>query len=82
LALLHLAALRKMISFNKELVLFDRGYHSFSLFEYCESVGIYYLMRVRKKFNLDIDKMKLGIHIYFLTNHRKTIMLKIMKLKL
>ena len=62
LALRHIGALAGMPSFDRELVLFDRGYPSFDLVETLKGRGISFLMRVRKKFNLDIDRLGEGDH--------------------
>jgi len=60
LALRHIDALRKMPSFGKECILFDRGYPSFELIETLEDLGIKYVMRVKKGFNKDIDRLRIG----------------------
>jgi hypothetical protein len=62
LALRHIDALYAMPSFDKELILLDRGYPSFELIERLRSRNIRFLMRVRKKFNLTIDSLREGDH--------------------
>jgi hypothetical protein len=62
LALMHLATLCKRPSFDKECVIFDRGYASFEMIEILKKRGISFIMRVKRKFNLDIDKLSLGDH--------------------
>jgi hypothetical protein len=79
LATEHLNFLASMPSFLKELALFDRGYPSFDLLELCESKNIKYLMRVKTKFNIDIDNMKLGIHSFTLQQGNKKIKLRVIK---
>ena len=62
LASRHIDALCGMPSFGKELMLFDRGYASFDLIETLKSRNIRFLMRVRRKFSLDIDRLGEGDH--------------------
>jgi hypothetical protein len=62
LALRHIDELCGMPSFDKELILFDRGYASFGLIETLINRNICFLMRVKRKFNLDIDKLGKGDH--------------------
>ena len=60
LAKRHIDALvdRLGIHVDKELVIYDRGYPSEELIDYHESNGLFYLMRVRNKFNLDVDRQE------------------------
>jgi hypothetical protein len=82
-AIEHAEHLRNHASFSKELILFDRGYASFDLIEDLESKSISYLMRLKSKFNVDIDEMGLGIHSYTLTKDGHTpIKVRIVKFKL
>ena len=67
----HLNFLKNMSSFNKELVFLDRGYASFDLIEAFNSKGISFLMRLRSKFNTEIDKLSLGSHSFFLVQGEK-----------
>jgi hypothetical protein len=62
LALRHIDELDRMPSFDKELLLFDRGYASFELIETLRKRNIRFLMRVRRKFNLNIDRLGGGDH--------------------
>ena len=62
LALRHIDALCKMPSFDKECTLFDRGYASFDLINTLISRGISFVMRVRRKFNVSIDRLEEGDH--------------------
>ena len=51
----HLDNCKAQLPEEKKLVLFDRGYASFELITKLEDNGFYYVMRVKKKFNKDID---------------------------
>lgn len=62
LALRHIDTLSEMPSFDKELILFDRGYASYGLVENLIDRNISFVMRVRKKFNVDIDRLGEGDH--------------------
>jgi hypothetical protein len=62
LAVRHIEKLRKMESFGKELILFDRGYPSQELIRVLSESGIDFVMRVRQKFNLEIDGLSMGEH--------------------
>jgi len=43
---------------DKELIISDRGYPSEEMIDYYETNGLFYLMRVRDKFNLDVDRQE------------------------
>lgn len=62
LCLRHLIHLRGMESFEKELVIMDRGYPSAELIGAFSQANVRFLMRVRKKFNLNIDELTIGDH--------------------
>ena len=62
LAMRHISVLSEMPSFEKELILFDRGYASYELVEALSSRGISFVMRVRRKFSVDIDSLGEGDH--------------------
>ena len=66
LALRHVKHLCGMESFEKELVIMDRGYASAAMIEVFSKTNVRFLMRVRKKFNLDIDHLDMGDHRYLL----------------
>ena len=68
LLLRHLEHLCSMESFEKELVITDRGYPSIEIIEAFTNTNIRFLMRVRKKFNTDIDKLPMGDHSFTLKN--------------
>jgi len=54
-AMEHLEKYARLKS-DKELVIFDRGYPSAELVDFLEEKGYKYLMRVKKKFNAQIDE--------------------------
>jgi hypothetical protein len=58
LAVRHIEKPQKMASFGKELILFDRGYASIELINTLIKANIRFVMRVRRKFNTDIDETK------------------------
>ena len=62
LALRHIDVLRGLPSFDKECIIFDRGYASFDLIKALNDHGIHFVMRVRRKFNLSIDQLAEGDH--------------------
>ena len=64
---------------EKKLVLFDRGYPSFDLIEKLESDGFHYVMRVRKKFNCDIDAQSASDGFVWLTKGEKRIHIRVIK---
>lgn len=51
----HLTALCEKYHSGKELVIFDRGYPSNDLIHFCVKHNISFLMRVKRKFNVDVD---------------------------
>lgn len=55
LAAMHIEHGMDSLSDEKMLIVFDRGYPSFDLIKKLENKGIKYVMRVRAKFNVDID---------------------------
>jgi hypothetical protein len=59
LAKRHLNALVERQDTSKELVIFDRGYPSEDMIDFCEENGLHYLMRVRTKFNVEVDNLPL-----------------------
>ena len=83
LAKLHIDLLAKFTSFNKELLIFDRGYPSFDFIKYIEFNSMYYLMRVKTKFNILIDELGLGCHNFeFKNENGEIIKCRIIKFKL
>jgi hypothetical protein len=56
LALGHIERLRGMCPDVKKLLIFDRGYPSAALIKELEKEGLYFLMRVRSKWNREVDE--------------------------
>ena len=82
LAKAHIDSINDYASGEKKLVILDRGYPSFELIENFESKGLYYLMRVRDKFNLDIDRQTAGDGYVTLKKNGKTITARVIKFNL
>jgi hypothetical protein len=57
LAKKHLEELKKMGLSEKSIIIFDRGYPSAELLKYLSENGFKYLMRVKRRFNVSIDKI-------------------------
>jgi hypothetical protein len=70
LALRHINALSAMPSFNKELIIYDRGYASYDMMEALVIRGINYLMRVKRKFSVELDQLEEGDHIVKLRDNK------------
>jgi len=60
LASQHIERLTKQKDFGKELIIFDRGYPSYDLMKEIVNKGITFVMRVKRNFNVNIDKMETG----------------------
>jgi len=58
LAKTNLNALVKRMGVDKDLIISDRGYPSEDMIDFYESNGLFYLMRVRGKFNLAVDRQQ------------------------
>lgn len=82
LAMTHVEHLCSLPSFSKELVILDRGYPSFELIRFFESKNLSYLMRVKTRFNIDIDRMPLGDQRYFLSQGQERIAVRVIKFHL
>jgi hypothetical protein len=55
LAKMHIDDTRTLLLGEKELMIYDRGYPSYDLIKKLEAMNIKYVMRVKRKFNVDID---------------------------
>jgi hypothetical protein len=59
-ALKHMETLRNICPDLKKLLIFDRGYPSAALIHEIEKQGLYFLMRVRSKWNRGVDEAGMG----------------------
>jgi hypothetical protein len=82
LAIKHLKAYIKIAPNGKKLIIFDRGYPSFELIEWLESMDFTYVMRVKSKFNNDIDSQDKANGYVWLTQGNKRLPVRVIKLKL
>ena len=83
LAFRHIAELRKMPSFGKELLIGDRGYASFELIETTQNSGISFLFRVKRQFNTSIDQLGEGDHSILLQkNGHEDVCVRVIKFTL
>jgi hypothetical protein len=67
---------------DKKLLIFDRGYPSFELIELLEKEGLYYVMRVRAKFNSGIDAQTASDGYVWLEQDGKRIHARVIKFTL
>jgi len=67
---------------EKRLVIFDRGYASFDLIDRLQSYDYHFVMRVRRKFNLDIDAQTTSDGYVNLTKNGKQLHVRVIKFKL
>jgi len=82
LAKAHIDSVKDYTPGEKKLIIFDRGYPSFELIEKLESEGLYYLMRVREKFNLEIDAQTKPDDYILLKKNGKQMHVRVVKFKL
>lgn len=78
----HIEACQDIAPGDKKLVVFDRGYPSFELIEELETNGLFYVMRVKTKFNLDIDAQTSTSGYVWLEQNDKRIHVRVIKFKL
>lgn len=67
---------------SKKLFIFDRGYPSFELIEKLENEDSYYVMRVKEKFNLDIDAQVERDGVVYLSKNGSRIQVRVIKFPL
>ncbi len=82
LAFRHIEALKNIAPNDEKLVIFDRGYPSFSLIDMLESESIKYVMRVKAKFNLNIDAQRSKDGYVWLEQNGKRIHMRVIKFML
>ena len=81
MALSHIEKLRGMGDSNN-LIIFDRGYVSSEIISALLDAGIHLLMRVRKKFNSEIDAMTSDEGIVTITHDNKNYDLRVVRVML
>jgi hypothetical protein len=62
LAVKHMECISEIAGLEHTLIILDRGYSSADLMAQAESKGLKVLVRLRKKFNVEIDSLSCGIH--------------------
>ena len=67
---------------NNNLIIFDRGYASSELISILSDTEIHFLMRVRSKFNKDIDEMAYNEGFVAIEHDKKTYNLRVIKFPL
>jgi hypothetical protein len=82
LATRHFSFLKEFFPDSKDLVIFDRWYPSFELIRHCVSLGTTFVMRLRTKFNREIDDLPHGCHNFTLSQNGQGIRLRVIKFKL
>jgi hypothetical protein len=79
LAKRHIDACKSLAPNDKKLILFDRGYPSFELIEKLENDGLYYIMRVKSKFNNAIDAQTKSDGYVWLEQNGKRLHVRVIK---
>jgi len=78
----HIDKLNEKLPGENDLILFDRGYASFGLIKKLKDNNINFLMRVRTKFNTDIDSQVDSDGSVVLRQGNEEIEVRVIKLKL
>jgi hypothetical protein len=78
----HIKALKNIAKGDKKLLISDRGYPSFEMIEEHENNGLFYLMRVKRRFNADIDKQTESDGYIWLTQGDKRLHVRVIKFML
>lgn len=78
----HIERIAAISGMGKTLVLFDRGYSSASLMAQAEEKGLKFLVRLRRKFNTEIDALGHGIHDFVLPHEKGEIKVRVVKFAL
>jgi hypothetical protein len=79
LASRHIDRVAAIPGIGKVLLIFDRGYSSSQLMEQAEEKGLKFLIRLRRKFNLEIDALGHGIHDFLLPCGKNRLTVKVIK---
>ena len=78
----HINACKSIAPDDKKIIILDRGYASFDLIETLENEGIFYLIRVRSKFNNDIDNQTVADGYVWLKQGDKCMNVRVVKFML
>jgi hypothetical protein len=81
-ALGHMKKLLAIKTTEKKLLIFDRGYPSADLIRELEEEGLYYLMRVRRKWNLEVDEVSSHDSVIEIKLNETTTKLRVVKFQL
>jgi hypothetical protein len=82
LAFEHIKKLSILGQTEKELMLFDRGYASYELFDKLKENNIRFVMRLQRSFNADIDKQEESDAILSIYKNDKRYLLRVIKVDL
>ena len=82
LALQHINATRDLCVDDKKLNIYDRGYASYEFIKELETQGLFYLMRVKTKFNSDIDAQTKSDGYVWLEKDGRRILVRVIKFDL
>ena len=78
----HIDTCKKIAPDDKKLIIFDRGYPSFDLIKQLEKNELFYVMRVRSKFNKDIDAQMSADGYVWLSQDGERIYVRVVKFAL
>jgi hypothetical protein len=79
LAVKHMECISEIPGLERTLIILDRGYSSADLMAQAESKGLKFLVRLRKKFNVEIDGLSCGIHDFELPVEDAKLAVKVIK---
>jgi hypothetical protein len=79
LAVKHMECISEIPGLERTLIILDRGYSSADIMAQAESKGLKFLVRLRKKFNVDIDGFSCGIHDFNLPVEDAKLAVKVIK---
>jgi hypothetical protein len=82
LAARHINRIAQMEGIGDALVILDRGYSSVELMGHAEEKGHKFLIRLRRKFNADIDSLGKGIREYKLSYSKGILKVRVIKFTL
>lgn len=82
LASRHIDRVAEMPGIGKTLFIFDRGYSSSKLMAEAEEKEMKFLVRVRRKFNLELDALGHGIHDFALPCGKSQLNVRVIKFAL